>query len=294
MFWLAIIILAYFLFAVVSLVDRYLLIGPPSSKIYTFYVGILGILSLALAPFVGFFVPDFYKLIFCLTVGAVYILALFALYFGLERFEASRIVPAVGGFLPILTFLLVYFLSGFRGTLSFKEFLAFILLILGSIIINYSSSGKISFESLKISAIIGLLLSLSFVLTKYVYLQLPFWTGFIWIRIGSFLTALFFILFKTVRKEIFSGTPVFNLKTRIFFLLNQGVGAGAFILQNWAISLAGLIYLPLINALQGIQYFFLFILGLLFLKEGLSKKVIGQKIAAILIIGIGLAILAVG
>jgi len=70
------------------------------------------------------------------------------------------------------------------------------------------------------------------------------------------------------------------------------VGAGAFILQNWAIALAGLAYLSIINALQGVQYVFLFILTGLILKEGLSKKVILQKFFAIILIGIGLVFLA--
>jgi len=52
--WLTLIILAYFLFAIVALGDKYLLKGPPNPKIYTFYVGVLGILALFLIPFVGF------------------------------------------------------------------------------------------------------------------------------------------------------------------------------------------------------------------------------------------------
>jgi len=138
----------------------------------------------------------------------------------------------------------------------------------------------------------SLFFALCFVLTKYVYLMLPFWTGFIWIRISAFLIALFFILFKEVRKEIFSKKSSFSKKTSAFFLFNQGMGAGAFILQNWAIALAGLAYLSIISALQGVQYVFLFILTMLILKEGLSKKVILHKFFAIILIGIGLAFLA--
>lgn len=292
MSWLIVIILSYFLFAVVSLVDRYLLIGPPNPKIYTFYVGVLGILALLLVPFVGFSVPGVYEIIFCLLVGAVYVFALFFLFSGLEQFEASRIIPGIGGFLPIFTLLLIYFFSEGRTVLNPLEILAFFFLVLGSVTISWQSSTKISFKSLGFSALIGLFLSLNFVLAKYVYLILPFWTGFIWIRVGTFLTSIFFLFTKQVRKELFSGVSAFSKKTGAFFLFNQAIGASAFILQNWAIALAGLVYLSVINALQGIQYVFLFFLTLLFLKEGLSKKVILQKITAILFIGIGLIILA--
>ena len=291
MLWLIVIILAYFLFAIVSLIDRYLLIGPLNAKVYTFYIGVLGILALLLGPLVGFSIPGKEEVLFCLLAGAVYVFALFGFLSGLERFEASTIVPAIGGFLPIFTFVLVYFFSGGKETLNLTEFLALILLIFGSMIIWWKGFFKISFTGLGISFITALLSAFSLILAKYIYLMLPFWTGFIWIRVGAFLTALFFLFTKQVRKELFSGVSAFSKETGAFFLFNLAIGAGAFVLQNWAIALAGLVYLPVINALQGIQYVFLFVLTLLFLKEGLSKKIIFQKIIAILFIGAGLIIL---
>lgn len=291
MSWLIVIISAYFLFALVSLGDKYLLKGPPNPKIYAFYVGVLGILALALIPFVGFSIPGIIGILFCLLAGAMYIFAILGVYEGLEKFEASRIIPAIGGFMPLFIFGLIYLFSGGEA-LGFKEIIAFILLILGSVFIVWDPSKKVSFKSLQISAVTAFLFALFFVLTKYVYLMLPFWTGFIWIRISAFLIALFFILFKEVRKEIFSKKSSFSKKTSAFFLFNQGMGAGAFILQNWAIALAGLAYLSIISALQGVQYVFLFILTMLILKEGLSKKVILQKFFAIILIGIGLVFLA--
>ncbi|MBU4204920.1 hypothetical protein KKH26_01945 [Patescibacteria group bacterium] len=299
MFWLIIIILAYFLFALVSLGDKYILSGPPNPKIYVFYGGVLGILVLVLIPFVGFFVPGILQMILCLLTGVIFVFALLGLFSGLERFEASRIIPAVGGFLPLFSLALIYLFSEGKEALGLKEILAFIPLVLGSVLVTYNPSKKVSFDSLRISVIAAFLFALSFVLTKYVYLILPFWTGFIWIRIGVFMTALLFIFFKEVRREIFSGASAFSKKTGIFFILNQGVGAGAFIMQNWAIALVGLAYLPIINALQGLQYAFLFVLATLIsfrfpkaLEEKISRKVIFQKLLAILFIGFGLTFLA--
>lgn len=287
--WLIVIILAYFLFAFVSLGDKYLLKGPPNPKTYTFYVGVLGILILLLAPFIGFFVPSAFEILLCLLAGAIYVFAILATFEGLEKFEASRIIPAIGGFLPIFTLALTYFFSGELGGIS-----AFIPLVLGSILISWEPSARVSLKSLQISIIAALFFSLAFVLSKYVYLILPFWNGFIWIRIGAFLTVLCFIFFKDVRDEIFTKKSDFNKKTGVLFIFNQGIGAGAFILQNWAISLAPLVYLSMINALQGIQYIFLFILSLLFykfLKEKVSKRIIFQKILAIILIGLGIILL---
>jgi len=288
MLWLIIAVISYFLFALASLGDKYLLIGPPNPRVYAFFVGILGISVLILIPFVGFSIPDRFQLIVCFAAGAVYLFALLGLFEGLEKFEASRIIPAVGGFLPIFTFLLVYFLFGSKEIPGLKEIIAFALLISGTVLVTRNPSVKISWQSFKISIITALLFSLSFILAKYVYLNLSFWTGFIWLRIGTFLTALSLLFFKEIRKGIFSQRAGFNKKT------NQGIGALAFILQNWAIALAGLVYLSLINALQGLQYLFLFVFVLIFpgiLKEKISPKIIFQKITALLLIGFGLLIL---
>ncbi len=62
--WLVITISFYFILAAVFLVDKYLLTGSISNpKIYTFYVGVLGIGVLVLAPFVGFYIPSFSQII---------------------------------------------------------------------------------------------------------------------------------------------------------------------------------------------------------------------------------------
>ncbi len=301
MSWILIAISAYFILAIVSLVDKYLLVGPiPNPKVYIFYVGILGVLVLFLAPFVGFSVPQPSQIILSLLAGAIFIYGLFWFYKALRDFEASRVVPAIGGILPLFTLGLIYVFSRGKEALGYFEFLAFILLILGSILITYERSKKISFKSLQISTIAAFFLALSFVLTKYVYLAQPFWSGFIWIRIGGFLMAIsFFLLFKEIREEIFKKKISFKKKTIGIFLSNQAMGAGAGILQNWAIFLAPLVYVAIINSLQGIQYVFLLIFATLIslkfpkiLKEEISRKFLLQKIIAILLIGGGLVLLA--
>jgi len=299
MFWLIIVIISYLFFSLASLGDRYLLIGPPNPKIYTFYVGVLGILVLILAPFVGFGFIPFYQTLLCLLTGFIFTFATFSLFKGLEDFEASRIIPAIGGLSPLFTLLLIYFFSEGKETLSFPAFLAFFFLVVGSVLITIEYGKRISLQSFKISCITAFLFSLYFVLAKYVYIFQPFWTGFIWIRIGAFITGIVFIFTKEVRKEIFKREFTFGRKTGIFFVFNQTVAAGASVLQNWAIALAGLVYLPIISALQGIQYFFLFVFSVLIswkfphlLEERISKKIIIKKAIAIIIIALGLVILA--
>lgn len=299
MSWLLTIILAYLLFALVSLGDRYLLLGSPEPKTYTFYVGTLGIAAVILAPFTGFFIPSLWALLICFSGALAYILFLYLMYSAIEKFEVSRVIPAVGALIPLITLVIIYLLSGGNHLFGAKGFIAFFLLILGSVAINLKFSKTVSFRSLGLSSAAAFFASLGFVFSKYAYLLLPFWTAFIWMRIFAFLIVLFFLFNQKTREEVFKKKEFFTQKTFFLFVAVQVLGASAFILQNWAINLAGLSYLPIINALQGAQYAFLFLLILLIsrklplaLKENISKKIVFQKISAIIVIGAGLILLA--
>jgi drug/metabolite transporter (DMT)-like permease len=298
--WLTITISFYVILAAVYLVDKYLLSGSIGNpKIYTFYVGILGLGFLVLAPFVSFSLPPIGQLILALLAGAIFIFACFWFYKALREFETSRVVPAINGLVPLFTFLLVYIASSGKEAPSFYDILAFLLLVLGSFLITAQKENFINLKSLKFSLLCAFLMSLSFVITKYVYLAMPFWVGFIWIKIGGALIAfLFFIFFKEVRQEIFQKKIIQKQKAMGIFVLNQAAGGLANVLENWAISLAPLGYIALINALQGVQYVFLLVFAVILsiklpqiLKEEISQKIILQKIVAILVIGSGLAIL---
>lgn len=298
MLWLIVAISAYFLFAIVGLVDKYLLGGLiPSPKVYAFYTGALGILVLILIPF-GFFTPEPWQIGLALLAGAFHILGILAYFYGLKNFEASRVIPAIGGLAPLFTFGLIYLLFEGKETLSLIGMAAFILLILGSIFISWEKSKIITLNSLKYSALAALFFSLYYVLAKFVYLEQPFISGFIWTRFGAFLVAIILLFSKEVREELFIKQKTFNLKTWSILIPNEAVGAGAFVLQNWAIALAGISYVAIFSALGGIQYVFILIFAVILslklpkiLKEEISRKTIFQKIIAILLIGGGLILL---
>jgi len=303
MTWLLAAIFAYFLLAVVFLIDKYLLKARlPSPKIYSFYIGGLGALALVLIPFVDFLAPEQppRQIFLSILAGAVFIFALFIFYSALKKFDVSRVAPAVGGILPLFTLGLVYFFLNQKEVLEFREIIAFAFLVVGSLLITIETRTikNISLKSFQLAALAAFFLALSFVLMKLVYLNQPFWSGFIWMRIGGLLIAFCFLATKEVREELFSKRVILQKKTAAIFLSNQMLGGGAFILQNWAVYLAPLAFVAIINALQGIQYVFLLIFTIFlslkfpwFLKEKISLKILLQKIFAILLIGAGLALL---
>jgi len=305
MLWLIIAILSYLLLAVVSLVDKYLLksafLNPGS---YAFYGGTLGGLILIIIPFVGFYIPQPKEIIIALLSGALFVCALFWLYKGLKDYEPSRIIPAIGGLIPLFTFGLI-FLFG-EQVFLYKQIIAFFLLVFGSVFITIKNFREISFKSLRISAVAALFFSLFFVLSKYTYTYIGFWPGFMWIKIGGLIMAFCFLfLGKEVKQEIFGSFRSFKERDRMFgvLLLNEVTGGGANILQSWAIFLAPLTCVAIVNALQGIQYIFLLVLIVILsfffpfwskkigIIEEISPKVIFQKIFAILLIGAGLWLL---
>jgi drug/metabolite transporter (DMT)-like permease len=298
MLWLIVILSSYFLLAAVHLVDKYLL-GEriPSSKVYTFYIQLSGIFVLVLVPFGFLVVLKTADIILALIAGVFHTLAMFVLLTGLKNFEASRIIPAIGAFLPLFTFSFILIYGG--GSLAFLDIIIFLLLLLGAFLITWQRKKAISFKALKISALAAFLFALYFILIKFVYLSQPFISGLIWIRVGAALAALCFLFFREVREDLFKGPKIAQKKNWAIVLPNQAVGGVAAVLQNWAIALAPFVYLGIINALEGIKYVFLLIFAILvslkfpnILKEEISKEVVLQKIIAILFIGAGLALLA--
>jgi drug/metabolite transporter (DMT)-like permease len=297
MFWLTAIIFSYLCFALASLGDKIVLAGPSKPKSYTFFVGVLSLLSIFIIPFVDFGFPSGIGLAFIILEAIVYVLGLYTMFYALEHFDVSKVIPTIGATQPIIIAVLSVFFWGYQE-IKGNELLAFIILLTGSVLISIDKSPKITKKALEISLITATLFSLDFVFSKIVYTEMAFWQGFIWMRIFSFIFVLFFLLDKGFRGEMKEENSGFSKKTGAIFIFAQMFGGLANILQSWAISLVPVAYLAIMNSMKGIQYVFLFILVILIssffpkiLKEETSKKIIIQKIVSILFIGLGLAIL---
>lgn len=297
MIWLTAIILSYLCFALASLGDKIVLAGPSKPKSYTFFVGALSLLSVFIIPFVEFGFPSGIGLSWVILEAIVYVAGLYAMFYALEEFDVSKVIPTIGATQPIIIAVLSFFFWGYQA-IEGNEMLAFIILLTGSVLISIEKSPKLTKKSLEISLITSVLFSLDFIFSKFVYIEMPFWQGFIWMRIFSFIIVLVFLFDKGFRKEIKDENSGFSRKTGIIFISAQMFGGLANILQSWSISLVPVAYLAIMNSMKGIQYVFLFILAVLIstllpkvLKEEINKRIIIQKIISILLIGLGLAIL---
>jgi drug/metabolite transporter (DMT)-like permease len=295
MLWLLIIILAYFFLAVSSFGDKLYLKGKEKPKNYVFYVGLLSGLIVLIVPFIDFAFPSLNILLWAFLEGIVYIAALYALYYALDKFEVSIIIPALGGIQPIFIFLLSIVFFQIKE-ISIKSIIALIILIIGTFLISLDKGRKnLKSKELLFAIIPGFLFALDFILTKQVFNTQPFLQGLVFMRLFSFMAVLVFLFDKKFRESIFKKKAA---SKKMIFLGAQASGAIGILLQSYAISLVPILYLATLNALKGIQYVFLLILTFIIstfyskvLKESFNKKSLITKIISIIFIVLGIALL---
>ncbi|MBI2639898.1 MAG: EamA family transporter [Candidatus Sungbacteria bacterium] len=298
--WLPVTIIAYSFHAFAVILDKFLLaqrIQRPST--YVFWVGVLGLGAFFLAP-ISFFVPETNVITDAFISGVAFTFALFFFYIAIQRGEASRVAPVIGGLSPIF----VFFLSrGILGeTLSRWEFVAFLILVAGSILISltHKKDGRFNISDLKNVGwlvLASFLFGVTYVYEKAVFNETDFINGFIWTRIGGFVGVLPFLFFSASRESIFEAPRMADRTTIGAFFINKILGALGFFLVSFAISIAPSV--SLVNALQGIEYVLIFIFALLisrlrpkFLEEEVTPLIIFEKAFAILLIAVALALLA--
>ncbi len=293
-FYLIIAIIAYSLYAINGVIDKFLLSkAVRSPAVYAFYIGVTGPLTFVLAPF-GLKFLSFPNLLIAILGGASFIWALFFLYRATQQTSISRILPIEGGLVPVFTLGFAYFILGER--LLDSQLLAFIFLVVGAVIISLRQD-KTGWHAKAFgnAVIAASLFALSFVLTKYTYDNSNFISGLVWTRLGFFVVALTFLIPKSVRHGIFNA-PKQTTKGNIYLYYGARVtGMLSGFLQNYAISLGSV---TIVNAMQGTQYALLLIGTIMLskyypqiLKEKINRRVLAQKILAILLITIGLVFL---
>ncbi|MBI4778977.1 hypothetical protein HY797_00805, partial [Candidatus Falkowbacteria bacterium] len=230
---------------------------------------------------------------------------------------ASRVVPIVGALVPIFSFILSFVFLG--EILSKQQLLAFIILICGGVLISIKHTKVYSYQKvitrfreiigeivgdvpagaqptsriLVNSAVAAVFFAVYYVLMKYIYLNQPFVGSFVYSRLGSFIGVMLMLFVPDWRRIIFEQQKGAKTPKNLFYFLTVRLfAAAAFIMINWAISLGNV---AIVNALQGVQYLFLFLIILLIstrfpkvLSEQLGSGVFLQKLIGTLMVCLGL------
>jgi drug/metabolite transporter (DMT)-like permease len=315
-------IASYSINAGVYVADKFLLSKKiHSSTTYAFYVGIWSIFNFFLL-FLAPWIPSFQE--FCLDIvgGLLFLLTLIFWYKALHQSEATRVVPIVGALIPVFSFLLSYIFLG--EVLGERQLLAFLVLIAGGILISVKTTRLYYYKEvahrfldvfgnvlggihaqyrptrrLLINSVFSaLLFAMYYVLMKYIYSMQPFIGSFVWSRLGTFIGVIIIFIIPMYRKKILEYRHhAKKPKSLGFFIVIRLFAALAFIMLNWAISLGPV---AMINALQGTQYVFLFLLVLFLsskypkvVKEEWGGGVLMQKVIGMSLVMLGLYMLVV-
>jgi len=304
MSWLTIAIGAYFLTAVNSIIDKFLLRRSiPSPLAYSFYVGLFSAFVIILIPFFGLEWPGLYQFSVALTVGAIYLFALIAFFYALKKDEASRVVPLVGAMTPV--FILIMSHLFFGGKVSMNDFTVMSFLVMGGFLISYKKDihcGILEFkkyscvQGLQFSILASFFFAIFFVLAEYVFSHQDFMSGFIFTRLGSFALALLLLLVPFYKRAIQKTTKRVGKGAGGLFVANKTLAGVAFLLVNYAIASGG--NPALVNALEGVKYIFVLAIALVLslkfpniIRERISVPDIIQKSSAIVLIFFGIFLL---
>lgn len=295
MIWLILLAIAYLFYAVVFILDKYILARPmPDPVVYAFWVCFLGIFVLGLVPIFGFSLPSSQEIFWSLIAGVSQLVGLILFYRALNKSEVSRLVPFVGAISAV--FILILNSISIHEFLTGKQIIAFIILVFGSLVIGFRKKEFFGNGILAPALISSFLFAVFWVITKYLFLGTDFVSGLVWVRVGVAIISLFLLFSKKNRQAIFSKIKETKLKTTGFFMLGRGLNVVGSLFFYGAIFLGSV---TLANALQGLQYVFVLILALLLfkkipdLKEQFSKEYLIQKIMAIVLICAGLFILLI-
>lgn len=273
--------------------DKVLLETPEMKDVapYVFWLGTLSVFGLFLIPF-GFHLPPFWLTCLAFGTGILHLIAIFFHYEALKAGEASQTLAIMGGFSPLATALIgIPLLS---QELSTTAWIGFALLTAGGFVMFFS-------EPMDTKSLLPLILiasgvyGLVNVLKKVVFDHTNFVTGYVLFTLGTFVCALFLLIPKMWRGQIFTESEEVTPRSRFWYFVNRFVsGVGSFLIF-YAISLTNP---AVVDAISGERYAIIFIGAYLltrfkpdWLREDFSRRTVIGKSAATALIVAGLVLL---
>ncbi|MDF1496991.1 MAG: EamA family transporter [Patescibacteria group bacterium] len=314
--WVLIALLGHAFNGVAFIIDKILLNNAfKRSATYAGLVGLLSIFAIVLAPWVIDW-PQGMTLFLTIVSGISFTTALWAFFAALSRGEASRVVPVISAFIPMLTLAgTTIFLHERLGT---YELIGFFLLIVATVILSSGkSSERLTKQALILSGSSALLFAIMSVTIKAIYDDVGFLSGFVSTRVIAAITALIIVVILDAKagQEIMTifginkkdkkapinkggskGGMILKPKTAaLLAIFGQTMGGLGFVGVQYAISIGSA---AIVNSLQVMQFALLVIVAFIFkskaktlLGESLNKSVILKKAIALIIMAVGLGLI---
>ncbi len=305
MSWLTLTILAQFLNSIVALFDKYLVSSKKMTTpvLYVFYTGVLTCLGIlvyvpslfmsnsALPKFSSIFVPSIGVLSLITIAAFAQLGALHGLFSSLKKNDASDVMPVIGSFSAIFALVIGFLFQNLALPPAFM--IGFAFLIFGTLHISHL---RFSMRIFLFTMLGGLGFALHNILLKKAIHATSFDTGFFWFSLITTVISFGLLLFPVVRKTLRSQRKERHIKsTGAILLFNKLLAGVAGILLIKAIEIGEV---SLVQALGGLQFFFLFILAMLLgpitpfdFGENVTRKDLYHKLVSISVIFVGFVLL---
>ena len=279
----------------ISLVwDKVLLKQPETKNLvnYVFWLGAISVFGLALIPF-GFKMPRFSVALLGFIAGAIHLAAVYFYYDALKRGEASESLAAIGGFSPVATAVIAFFLL--RQPFAGGKVIAFVLLTAGGFLMFLSE--QMNFRRMIVPmAFASGLFGLVNVLQRIVFKETNFVSGYVFFTVGTCAAALLLLIPREWRRQIFKYSEEADPRSRLWYFVNRFIdGVGSFLIF-YAISLT---HPAIVDAISGVRFVIIFLGALLltelrpdWLCEDFSGRTLAIKLAATAVIVAGMVWLA--
>lgn len=295
--WFLIALIGPLLWSIVNHLDKFLLNkyfkggGTGSLLIFSSLIGIF------MLPIFYFINPNilnvsFNNVLILLLINIPYVLYILFYLYALDKDEASIVVPLFQ-MIPVLGYFLGFIILG--ETLTFKQILASLIILSGSVALALDLEGKkirLKLNIFLLMFVSSFLFALYGVLFKMVAIEQDFIVSSFWTYVGLGIAGLLMLGFIPLyRKQFFSVMK--QNKSQVLGV--NGINEVLNIIADVSTRLATLLApLALVYVVSGFQPLFVLIIGVLltiFLprisQESLLKRHLVQKVISIAIIVIG-------
>ena len=277
--------------------DKILLRKPQTTNLinYVFWLGGMSIFGLAVIPF-GFSWPKPTVATLAFATGILDLAATYLYYAVLQHSEASASVAVMGGFSTAWTVIFAaLLLPVFVGKGQVSGLVA---LVAAGFLMFFSEHAHVNLPRLVPKVVLAAaIFGLENVLQRIVFQRASFVSGFVFISLGTFSTALLLLGRSGWRRQIFTATEKARESSRIAYFLNRFMnGLGSFLIF-YAISLT---HPAIVDALAGVRYTVVFVGAFALsrlcpsvLNEDFHGWTLAGKLSGTGLVATGLALLAI-
>lgn len=298
-------VFASFLWAITNHIDKFLINGIDAAgksikTLMIFSTLVAGVVLLPVWLVVsglrGGVSVSWYSLVMMLLSSVVSALAIYFYFRALDQNDTS-VVVIMFQMIPVFTYILA--LIFFQEVLTVPQMVGAVIIMSSAILVSWdfeaNKSDKNRTKALIFMALSSQCYAMYYVLFNAATRESSYESCALCYQIGLILVGVVLISMKSCRKSFATAIKSNGKKYVSLNVTNEVINLMAVFLVNYAATVIPVALADILNGFQGTFVFILGVLGVKFLpkyfKEDLSKKVLLQKIACIMLSIVGLVVM---